>query len=83
MVVFAASAGAGAGCVNTAECDASVPCDDGEVCYDYVCRAACGSDEDCGTSLFCAPCNQDDADGAIDHCFLSDEFACIPREEPS
>lgn len=65
------------GCVETAECDATVPCDDGQICYDYECRVTCELDDECGSGSVCAPCQQDDAEGTVDHCFEATVFACV------
>lgn len=69
-----------AGCVRTAECDAQVPCEAGEVCYDFVCRPTCATVDDCQEGTTCLPCQQDDAQGTIDHCFESPALACVALE---
>lgn len=67
------------GCVHTAECDGTVACDDGEVCYDYRCRVVCAEISACDG--VCAACLQNDSDGQIDHCFGVAALACIPAED--
>lgn len=66
-------------CVQTAECDATVPCEAGDFCYDYVCRPVCAFETECGRNGTCAPCQQDDAEGTIDHCFEATARVCIPE----
>lgn len=70
-------------CVETAECDESVPCEEGRVCYDYACRTQCEDDASCGSEFQCVPCVQDDAQGTVDHCFSAQVRACVPRVEDS
>lgn len=70
-----------AGCVATAECDATVPCEEGAVCYDYVCRSTCETASECRDTEVCAPCLQDDAEGTVDHCFEQNDFVCLPTEQ--
>ncbi|MFP4600018.1 MAG: hypothetical protein ACOC9W_02020 [Persicimonas sp.] len=65
------------GCVESAECNATVRCPDDEVCYDYECRAVCESADECAASEQCAPCMPDGASGDRDHCFGSELNACI------
>ena len=80
-VVAAVLSTLAAACVQTADCDSSVPCESGQICYDYVCRPTCtpGTDE-CGGGSACVPCQQDDASGTVDHCFDSTAFACVVVE---
>jgi hypothetical protein len=68
------------GCVETAECDATVPCEEGDRCYDYECHPICEVDSDCGRGAICVPCMQDDAEGTIDHCFEATESVCVLEE---
>lgn len=70
-----------AGCVETAECNATVPCPDGDICYDYECRSVCEQDRECGDGTRCVACMADDAPDDQGHCFGSEARACVPDEE--
>lgn len=63
-----------AGCVETAECNESVRCPDGEVCYRYVCRRRCDSDEDCPDGAACQPCEPASGES---RCFGIEGRACV------
>ena len=59
----------GPGCVETAECDETVPCEGDALCYDYVCRPRCGAGGSCaGPDEVCTPCEEEAARGQINHC---------------
>jgi len=79
MVVVGAGLGGGVGCVQTSECNASVQCGEGEVCYDYVCRDICAGPASCETSESCASCEDPETDENL--CFGRTERACIPDEQ--
>ena len=69
------------GCVETAECNATVSCPDQQVCYEYTCREACQAQQDCAEAQSCTPCM---AEGAADdegQCFGEDLSACVPEGE--
>lgn len=78
MVAAGAGIGGGVGCVQTSECNASVQCGDGEVCYDYVCRDICGGPANCEPSESCVSCDNPETDENL--CFGRTERACIPDE---
>jgi len=75
LLLFAAQPG----CVETAECDETVSCESGRVCYDYTCRLTCQADSDCRSDESCLPCAQDDVNASQDHCFGRTINACIPK----
>ena len=74
MVALAACCASG--CVTTAECDQTTPCDDSEaqVCFDFVCRQRCERDEECGAGERCASCEASNA------CYGERARACVERE---
>lgn len=65
--------------METAECDASVPCEQGRICYDHACREICELPEGCGVGAVCSPCSSDDAEGIANHCFDATVWACLPE----
>ncbi|QDG49822.1 hypothetical protein FIV42_03425 [Persicimonas caeni] len=67
------------GCVETAECNATVSCPDEQVCYEYTCRDTCQTDAECSTAETCAPCIGG-AVGGEGKCFGEEQNACIPEE---
>jgi hypothetical protein len=69
------------GCVQTAECNASVRCPDGEVCFDYVCRQRCQADRDCANSQACISCDDRQGERGQNVCFGQSVRACIPSDE--
>lgn len=63
------------GCVETAECDQSITCDDtSKVCFRYECKQVCEEDEDCGQGESCLSCEANDA------CFGMMLRACVADE---
>jgi hypothetical protein len=72
------------GCLRTAECDQSFPCEEGRVCYNYFCREICEDAEDCGASESCLPCDEPQPDGRGNACFgdETDVSACVPEDAP-
>jgi hypothetical protein len=80
LLVAVALALCAGGCVQTAECDATVPCPDGERCYDYECHTICADDTECGGGAVCLPCQQDDSEGTVDHCFEATDNVCVVEE---
>lgn len=71
-VIFGASA-----CVETAECNASVTCPTGQVCYEYECRVRCESQAQCSDGQVCAPCQTIAGTHDQGKCFGADLYACV------
>lgn len=69
------------GCVETAECNATVRCPGEQICYDFECRLVCEAEADCEHDERCAACIPDDASDDQGHCFGVEERACVPEEE--
>lgn len=67
-------------CVETAECDETVACTDGKVCYDLKCQNACSDGSDCRETETCEPCLENFGAGISDHCFTDSRLACIVQE---
>lgn len=65
------------GCVDTAECNASVTCPAGKVCYEYECHIRCESSAQCGEEQVCAPCQTISGTHDQGKCFGADLKACI------
>tara|TARA_B100000686_G_C16396309_1_gene764987 strand:- start:94 stop:429 length:336 start_codon:yes stop_codon:yes gene_type:complete len=66
------------GCVETAECDQSITCDDSsKVCFRYECKQVCAYDEDCNEGESCQSCEANDA------CFGMMLRACVADEQMS
>ncbi|GEM_PF-5732067 len=69
-------------CVETAECDETVGCSDGQICYDLKCEVRCEMntaevDQECGATRQCLPCLENVGAGIRDHCFSEDKSACL------
>ena len=69
----------GAGCVETADCNESVRCPDGEICYRYECRPRCRSDENCGEAASCRPCVEPETEE--NRCFGEQARACVREDQ--
>ncbi len=67
-------------CVETAECDETILCPDGQTCFELVCEDDCESNMDCGDGEVCTPCVLDDGTGVTDRCFDRGESVCRPAE---
>jgi hypothetical protein len=68
----------GGSCVETAECNESVTCPSGEVCYEFECREICSSDDDCDEDESCLACKPPELADATGNCFGADRSACVP-----
>ena len=66
------------GCVETADCNESVRCPDGQVCYRYECRRRCDEASDCGDGTSCRPCV--DPETEENYCFGERARACLADE---
>lgn len=76
--VLVLAVGGEPGCVETAECDQSITCDDTtKVCFRYECKAICEEDEDCEEGASCQSCEANDA------CFGVMLRACVTDEQMS
>lgn len=65
-------AASSAGCVETAECDQTIPCNDtSKICFDYVCQPSCQRNDECDEGLACISCD------ARDVCFGMKGRACV------
>ena len=63
-------------CVDSSECDQSSPCEsDAEVCFDYICRPICESNEQCGEQMVCTSCELENS------CYGRTESACVEDDE--
>lgn len=69
---------AAAGCVETAECNATVDCPDSQVCFEFVCRQPCETSDECDGDETCTPCQPA---GAVENrCFGREANACVPED---
>jgi hypothetical protein len=68
------------GCVDTAECNATVSCPKQEVCYAYTCRAICETQSQCSDGEACRSCMDGATGGDDGECFGEDLQACVPEE---
>lgn len=68
------------GCVETAECNATVSCPDQQVCYEYTCREVCETQQDCAAAESCTPCMPAGTAGE-GACFGEELDACVPEDE--
>lgn len=68
-----------AGCVETAECNATVRCPDQQVCYDYECRPICESASECDGDHQCVACISESGSDEQGHCFGREVNACMPQ----
>jgi hypothetical protein len=71
---------AAGGCVETAECNATVRCPDQQVCYDYECRPICESNSECDGDRQCTPCIAESGSDDQGHCFGREVNACMPQD---
>lgn len=67
------------GCVETAECNATVECPSDEVCYQFRCRTKCDSQDQCAADEQCAPCKPAGSSDEQGKCFGEDLSACVPE----
>ncbi len=64
------------GCVETAECDQSILCqDESQVCFNYECLQECSDDSDCASNETCTSCETSDA------CFGAMTRACVVQDQ--
>jgi hypothetical protein len=70
----------GAGCVDTAECNAAVTCPGDDVCYEYRCRERCETDAQCAEDQICEPCRPIAGTNDQGKCFGRDLNACVQEE---
>ncbi|TDP73618.1 hypothetical protein DFR33_106262 [Bradymonas sediminis] len=64
-------------CVDTAECNATVSCPGGEVCFEYECRPRCESAAQCPADQVCSPCQTISGTHDQGKCFGADLSACV------
>ena len=64
------------GCVETAECNESVSCSNGRICYRFECRQICETDAQCGDGQTCRPCKEPGSEE--NRCFGASVRACVP-----
>ena len=75
ILALSASISTSPACVATAECDQSSPCEsDAEICFDYICRPICSSNDDCDAQLVCISCEVENS------CYGRTESACVEDE---
>ena len=67
------------GCVETAECNESVRCSQGTICYEYRCRPRCDGAAACPREEICRPCM--DPATEENHCFGRQGSACLPETD--
>ena len=80
LVCMACAGLALVGCVETAECNATVDCPGDEVCYEFTCRLPCEKDDDCEAEQACLACQPSGAAEDVDKCFGDDRKACVPED---
>lgn len=71
--------GSATGCVETAECTATLGCPGDEVCYEYRCRVRCEDASQCLPGQVCAPCQQIKGTHDPGKCFGEDLNACVEK----
>ncbi len=67
------------GCVQTAECNATVHCPSAQVCYQYQCRPKCDTQQQCASDEVCTPCKPAGSSNDQGECFGEDLRACVPK----